>query len=125
MVIKSGEITRFKFHLTHINPHSKKCLNVPPKVKKEMRQLLVQRNKEKAKKPVNIEEIQVELRGTMICSHRHLVDDDDDDDDEDEEERVMSICIRLTSTLTSELTIEQYVVYPKLVNEIDNKKKGL
>ena len=36
MVIKSGIITRFKFHLSHIDPHSnrKKCPNVPPKVKK-------------------------------------------------------------------------------------------
>ena len=39
MVIKSGRITRFKFHLSHIDPHSnsKKCLNVLPEVKKEMR----------------------------------------------------------------------------------------
>ena len=57
MVIKSGGITRFKFHLSHTDPHSnrKKCLNVPPKVKKEMRQLLVERNKAKAKKAANIE----------------------------------------------------------------------
>ena len=36
MIIKSGEITRFKFHLSHTDPHSnsKKCPNVPPKVKK-------------------------------------------------------------------------------------------
>ena len=63
MVIKSGGITRFKFHLSHTYPHSnnKKCSNVPAKVKKEMRQLLVQRNKAKAKKTTYIEEIQVEL----------------------------------------------------------------
>ena len=43
MVIKNGGITRFKFHLLHTDPHSnsKKCPNVPPEVKKEMRQLLV------------------------------------------------------------------------------------
>ena len=88
MLIKSSGITQFKFHLSHTDPHSnsKKCPNVPPKVKKEMRQLLVQRNKAKAKKAANIEEIRAELRGTMGGSHRHLVDDDDDDDDEEEEE---------------------------------------
>ena len=59
---------------------------MPPKVKKEMRQLLVQMNKAKAKKSVYIEEIRVELRNTMGGSHRHLADDDDDDDDEEEEE---------------------------------------
>ena len=59
MVIKSGGITRFKFHLSHTDLHSnkKKCPNVPPEVKKDMRQLLVERNKVKAKKAANIEEI--------------------------------------------------------------------
>ena len=63
MIIKSGGITQFKFHLSYIDPHSnsKKCHNVPPKVKKEMRQLLVERNKVKAKKTTNIEEIRAEL----------------------------------------------------------------
>ena len=52
MVIKSSRITRFKFHLSHTDSHSnsKKCPNVPPEVKKEMIQLLVERNKAKAKK---------------------------------------------------------------------------
>ena len=88
IVIKSGGITRFKFHLSRTDPHSnsKKCPNVPPKVKKEMRQLLVERNKTKAKKAANIEEIRSELRGTMGGSHRHIFDDGDDDDEENEEE---------------------------------------
>ena len=88
MVIRCGRITRFKFHLSHTDPHSnsKKCPNVPPEVKKEMRQLLVERNKAKAKKAANIEEIRSELRGTMGGSHRHLFDDGDDDDEENEEE---------------------------------------
>ena len=49
MVIKSGGITRFKFHLSHTDPNSnsKKCPYVPPEVKKEMRQLLVEMNKAK------------------------------------------------------------------------------
>ena len=35
MVIKSDRITRFKFHLSHTDPHSnsKKCSIVPPEVK--------------------------------------------------------------------------------------------
>ena len=59
MVIKSGGITWFKFHLSHTDPHlnNKKCHNMTLKVKKEMRQPLVQRNKAKAKKAVDIEEI--------------------------------------------------------------------
>ena len=59
MNIKSGRITRFKFHLSHTNSHSnsKKCPNVSPEVKKEIIQLLVERNKAKVKKPANIEEI--------------------------------------------------------------------
>ena len=36
MVIKSGGVTRFKFNLSHTDPHSnsKKCHNVPLGVKK-------------------------------------------------------------------------------------------
>ena len=88
MVIKSGGITRFKFHLSHTDPHSnsKKCPNLPPEVKREMRQLLVERNKAKAKKAANIKEILSELRGTMGGRHRHLFDDGDDDDEKNEEE---------------------------------------
>ena len=88
MVIKSSGITRFKFHLSHTDPYSnrKKYPNVPPEVKKEMRQLLVERNKAKAKKVTNIEEIRAELLGTMGGSHRDLFDDGDDDEEENEEE---------------------------------------
>ena len=87
MVIKSEGIIRFKFYLSHTDPHSNsnKCPNVPPEVKKKMRQLLNERNKAKAKKAANIEEIRAKLRGTMGGSHRHLFDDDDDGDDDDEE----------------------------------------
>ena len=47
LMIKSGEITCFKFHLSHSDPHynTKKCPNVPPKVKREMRQLLDKKKK--------------------------------------------------------------------------------
>ena len=59
MVIKSGGITRFKFHLSHTDSYlnSKKCPYVSPEVKKEMRQLLVQMNKVKKKKARDIKEI--------------------------------------------------------------------
>ena len=42
LMIKSGGITRLKFHLSHTDPHSntKKCPNVLPEVKQEMKQLL-------------------------------------------------------------------------------------
>ena len=57
--IKSGEITRLKFHLSHIDPNSntKKCPNVPPEVKQEMKQLLEHKSKAKAKKAADMEEI--------------------------------------------------------------------
>ena len=44
--IKSGGITRLKFHLSHTDPHSntKKCPNVPSEVKQEMKQLLEQKS---------------------------------------------------------------------------------
>ena len=88
MVIKSGGITRFKFYLSHIDPYinSKKFPNVLLEVKKEMRQLLVERNKVKAKIVANIKEIRFELRDKMGSSHRHLFDDGDDDDEENEGE---------------------------------------
>ena len=64
MVIKSGGITRFKFHLSHIDPHSnsKKCLNVPLEVKKEMRQLLVQKNKAKSKKATILKKFELNCK---------------------------------------------------------------
>ena len=91
MVIKNWGITRFKFHLSHTDLHSnsKKCHNVPPEIKKEMRQLLVERNKAKAKKAVNIEEIRAELQGTMGGSHRHLFDDDDEENEEENDDVYM------------------------------------
>ena len=54
-----------------------------------MRQLLVERNKAKAKKAANIEEIQAELLVTMGGSHKHLFDDGDDDEEEEEEDVYM------------------------------------
>ena len=47
LVIRSCGITHFKFHLSHSDPYSniKKCPDVSPEVKQEMRQLLDQKNK--------------------------------------------------------------------------------
>ena len=87
LVIRSGEITHFKFHLSHSDPHSntKKYPNVPLEVKQEMRQFLDQENKEKAKKATYIKEICAELRGTMGGRDRHLIDDDEDEEEEEED----------------------------------------
>ena len=85
--IKSGGITRLKFHLSHTDPHSntKKCPNVQPEVKQEMKQLLEHKGKEKAKKIVDMEEIRAELRGTMGGKHYYLIDDDDEEEEGDED----------------------------------------
>ena len=60
LVIKSGGITHFKFHISHSDPHSntkKKSPNVSLEVKQEMMELLDHKNKAKAKKAVDIEQI--------------------------------------------------------------------
>ena len=87
LVIRSGGITRFKYHLSHLDPHynTKKCPNVPPEVKQEMRQLLDHTNKEKANKASDIEEICAKLRDTMGGRDRHLIDDDEDEEEEEED----------------------------------------
>ena len=84
--IKSGGITCLKFHLSHTDPHSntKKCPNVPPEVKQEMKQLLEHKSKAKVKKATDMEEIRAELRGTMGGKHHTFFDDDDEEEgDED------------------------------------------
>ena len=82
-MIKSGGITRFKFYLSHTDPHSntKKCPNVPSEVKQEMKQLLEQKSKAKAKKAVDIEEIRVELPGTMGGRYHTIIDDEEQEGD--------------------------------------------
>ena len=56
LMTKSGGITRFKFRLSHADPHSitKKCPNVSSEVKQEMKQLLEQKSNAKAKKKLQI-----------------------------------------------------------------------
>ena len=68
--IKSGGITCLKFHLSHTDPHSntKKCPNVPPEVKQEMKQLLEQKGKAKAKKAVECKTREIPIYGKMTKS---------------------------------------------------------
>ncbi|KAL6316825.1 hypothetical protein AAG906_021125 [Vitis piasezkii] len=91
LVMKSGGITRFKSHLMHKDPHNntKKCPRVPPEVKEEIRLLVHDKQKAKAKKNADIEEIRSQLRGTMGAHHTHLVDEDDDDEDAEDEDVYM------------------------------------
>ena len=54
------------------------------KVKQEMKQLLEQKSKTKAKKAADMEEIRAELRGTMGGRHQTMIDDDEEEErDED------------------------------------------
>ena len=80
----SGGISRFKFHLSHTDPHSntKKFPRVPPEVKEEIRELLLKKTKAKAKKVANIEEVRVVLCGTIGDNQRYVIDKDDDDDND-------------------------------------------
>ena len=86
LMIKSGGITRFKFHLSHTDPHSdtKKCPNVPLEVKQEMKQLLEQKSKAKVKKAAKMEEIRAELLGSMgVIYHTIIHDVEEEEGDED------------------------------------------
>ena len=59
LLMKSGGISRFKYHLAHKDPNNntKKCLTMPPKVKEEIQKMLLEKSKAKAKKTAHIEEI--------------------------------------------------------------------
>ena len=91
LLMKSGGITRFKFHLTHNDPHNntKKCPRVPPEVKEEIQLLVHDKNKAKAKKAADIQEIRAQLRGTMGTRDTHLIDENDDDEDVEDEDVYM------------------------------------
>ena len=58
---------------------------MPPEVKEEIRFLVHDKTKAKAKKNADIEDIRAQLRGTMGTHHTHLVDEDDDEDVENED----------------------------------------
>ena len=86
LMIKSCGITGLKFHLSLTYPHSntKKCPNVPPEVKQEMKQILEQKSKTKVKKATNMEEIRAELQDTMGGRYHTIIDDEKGEDgDED------------------------------------------
>ena len=91
LMIKSGRIARFKFRLSHTDSHSntKKCPNVQSKVKQEMKQLLEQKSKAKAKKTTDMEEIRAELRGTMGGRHQTIIDDDEEEEEEGDKDVYM------------------------------------
>ena len=84
--MKSGGITRFKYHLAHRDPQNKtkECPRVPLEVKEEIREILHENTKAKAKKIANIEEICAQLHGIMGARHRHVMDEDNDDDEVEE-----------------------------------------
>ena len=54
-------------------------------MKEEIRLLVHDKKKAKAKKNADIEDIRAQLRGTMGTHHTHLVDEDDDEDVESED----------------------------------------
>ena len=88
LTIKSGGITCFKFHLSHINHNSniKKGPNVPSKVKQKIRRFVKEQNKAKTKKVVDIEEIQTKLRDTKGGKYKHVIDEEDGENNEEEED---------------------------------------
>ncbi|RVW93430.1 hypothetical protein CK203_035102 [Vitis vinifera] len=57
---------------------------MPPEVKEEIREMLHEKSKAKAKKTTHIEEIQAQLCDTMVARHTHVMDKDDDDDKDEE-----------------------------------------
>ncbi|RVW97721.1 hypothetical protein CK203_028114 [Vitis vinifera] len=75
----------------HKDPHNntKKCPRLPPEVKEEIRLLVHDKQKAKAKKNVDIGDIRSQLRGTMGTHHTHLVNEDDDDEDAEDEDVYM------------------------------------
>ena len=89
--MKSGGITRFNSHLMHKGPHNntKKCPRVSLEVKEEIRLPVHDKQKAKAKKNADIEDIRSQLRGTMGTHHTHLVNEDDDDEDAEDEDVYM------------------------------------
>nr|XP_048317996.1 uncharacterized protein LOC125418480 [Ziziphus jujuba var. spinosa] len=80
-MMKSGEVTRLKYHLSGIDPshNVQPCGQVPPEVKKFIIDLLKRKQQHKIKKANRMEEIRVDLRGEL---HAETYDVDDEDDDD-------------------------------------------
>ncbi|KAI5317211.1 hypothetical protein L3X38_036918 [Prunus dulcis] len=81
-VMKSGGVTRLKYHLSGLDPGNnvQRCDSVPPEVKAFITTLLKNKQHQKEKKTHGMENIRAGLRGEVIGQ----AVDSDDDDDEDE-----------------------------------------
>ncbi|KAM2916542.1 hypothetical protein FF1_045441 [Malus domestica] len=81
-VMKSGGVTRLKYHLSGLDPakNVQRCDNVPPEVKAFISTLLKNKKQQKEKITQGMENIRAGLRGEVIGQ----AVDSDDDDDEDE-----------------------------------------
>ncbi|XP_015867310.2 uncharacterized protein LOC107404821 [Ziziphus jujuba] len=80
-VMKSGGVTRLKYHLSGIGPshNVQSCGQVPPEVKKFIIDLLKGKQQRKIKKANRMEEICADLQG-QLHAETYDVDDEDDDD---------------------------------------------
>nr|XP_011469160.1 PREDICTED: uncharacterized protein LOC105352880 [Fragaria vesca subsp. vesca] len=83
ITMKSGGVTRLKYHLSGMDPGNnvQRCEAVPIEVKNFIRSLLMSKQKEKTKKTHVMEEVRAELRGELIDSQ----DNSDDEVYPDEE----------------------------------------
>ena len=122
LMIKSGGIIRFNYHLSHMDHHSntKKCPNVSSKVKQEIKQLLKQKNKTKTKKVAVIKEIQAELHDIVGGKHQTTINDEEE---EEGDENVYMHPVDMHSM--NEMNIKKQYTHQKLVNRIKNKLKNL
>nr|XP_048335203.1 uncharacterized protein LOC125423811 [Ziziphus jujuba var. spinosa] len=79
--MKSGGVTRLKYHLSGIDPshNVQPCGQVPPEVKKFIIDLLKGKQQRKIQKANRMEEIRADLRG-QLHAETYDVDDEDDDD---------------------------------------------
>ncbi|XP_060668905.1 uncharacterized protein LOC132800031 [Ziziphus jujuba] len=80
-VMKSGGVTRLKYHLNGIDPshNVQPCGQMPPEVKKFIIDLLKGKQQCKIKKANRMEEIRADLQG-QLHAETYDVDDEDDDD---------------------------------------------
>ncbi|KAM1925520.1 hypothetical protein ACFX13_032793 [Malus domestica] len=81
-VMKSGGVTRLKYHLSGLDPSKnvQRCDNVPPEVKAFISTLLKNKKQQKEKITQGMENIRAGLRGEV---YGQAVDSDDDDDEDE------------------------------------------
>ncbi|KAM2783794.1 hypothetical protein COP1_013239 [Malus domestica] len=81
-VMKSGGVTRLKYHLSGFDPSKnvQQCDNVPPEVKAFISTLLKNKKQQKEKITQGMENIRAGLRGEV---YGQAVDSDDDDDEDE------------------------------------------